>query len=123
MIRLGSLAYLLRLGPRRLLGLVRHLPSFLRLFWRLFKDPAGRDQGQAAGVGRVRLSDPPDGSRAGPAAGSGGNSTIFCCSSWERRVSSSCLPPKWYGSTCSASRRAADTPTPGACAAGTGHPM
>ena len=39
MIRLGSLFYLLRLGPRRLLGLVRHLPSFLKLFWRLFKDP------------------------------------------------------------------------------------
>jgi uncharacterized membrane protein YkvA (DUF1232 family) len=39
MIRLGALAYLLRLGPRRLLGLVQHLPSFLRLFWRLFKDP------------------------------------------------------------------------------------
>ncbi len=39
MIRLGSLAYLLRLGPRRLLGLAQHLPSFLRLFWRLFKDP------------------------------------------------------------------------------------
>lgn len=38
MIRLSSLAYLLRLGPRRLLGLVQHLPSFLRLFWRLFKD-------------------------------------------------------------------------------------
>ena len=39
MIRLGSLVYLLRLGPRRLLGLVRHLPNFLKLFWRLFKDP------------------------------------------------------------------------------------
>ena len=39
MIRFGSLAYLLRLGPRRLLGLVQHLPSFLKLFWRLFKDP------------------------------------------------------------------------------------
>ena len=39
MIRLGSLFYLLRLGPRRLLGLVQHLPSFGRLFWRLFKDP------------------------------------------------------------------------------------
>ncbi len=39
MIRFGALAYLLRLGPRRLLGLVQHLPSFLRLFWRLFKDP------------------------------------------------------------------------------------
>ena len=39
MIRFGSLVYLLRLGPRRLLGLVQHLPSFGRLFWRLFKDP------------------------------------------------------------------------------------
>ncbi len=39
MIRLGALAYLLRLGPRRLLGLVQHLPSFAKLFWRLFKDP------------------------------------------------------------------------------------
>lgn len=39
MIRLGSLAYLLRMGPRRLLGLVQHLPNFARLFWRLFKDP------------------------------------------------------------------------------------
>jgi len=39
MIRFGALAYLLRLGPRRLLGLVQHLPSFLKLFWRLFKDP------------------------------------------------------------------------------------
>ncbi len=39
MIRFSSLFYLLRLGPRRLLGLVQHLPSFLRLFWRLFKDP------------------------------------------------------------------------------------
>lgn len=39
MIRIGSLVYLLRLGPRRLVGLVRHLPHFLRLFWRLFKDP------------------------------------------------------------------------------------
>ncbi len=38
MIRFGALAYLLRLGPRRLLGLVQHLPSFLKLFWRLFKD-------------------------------------------------------------------------------------
>ena len=39
MIRFGSLFYLLRLGPRRLLGLVQHLPNFLKLFWRLFKDP------------------------------------------------------------------------------------
>ena len=39
MIRFGSLFYLLRLGPRRLLGLVQHLPSFAKLFWRLFKDP------------------------------------------------------------------------------------
>lgn len=39
MIRLSSLAYLLRLGPRRLVAVLRHLPSFLRLFWRLFKDP------------------------------------------------------------------------------------
>ena len=39
MIRRGSLAFLHRLGPRRLLGLIQHLPSFLKLFWRLFKDP------------------------------------------------------------------------------------
>lgn len=38
MIRLGSLAYLLRLGPQRLVALIQHLPSFFRLFWRLFKD-------------------------------------------------------------------------------------
>ena len=42
MIRLSSLAYLLRLGPQRLIGLIQHLPSFFRLFWRLFKDsPVG----------------------------------------------------------------------------------
>ena len=38
MIRVNSLAYLLRLGPQRLMAVIRHLPNFLRLFWRLFKD-------------------------------------------------------------------------------------
>ncbi len=51
MIRLSSLAYLLRLGPRRLLGLVRHLPSFIRLFWRLFKDPRVGMKAKALALG------------------------------------------------------------------------
>jgi len=37
-MRLGSLATLWRLGPRRLWQLFYHLPSFLKLFWRLLKD-------------------------------------------------------------------------------------
>lgn len=53
MIRLSSLAYLLRLGPRRLLGLVQHLPSFLRLFWRLFKDPRVGLKAKALALGVV----------------------------------------------------------------------
>lgn len=39
MFRVGSLVTLLRLGPQRLVAVMRHLPNFLRLFWRLFKDP------------------------------------------------------------------------------------
>ncbi len=37
-MRLGSLATLWRLGPRRLWQLFYHLPSFLKLFWRLLQD-------------------------------------------------------------------------------------
>jgi len=37
-MRIGSLTALLRLGPRRVLQLFYHLPSFLKLFWRLAKD-------------------------------------------------------------------------------------
>jgi len=37
-MRLGSLATLWRLGPRRIWQLFFHLPSFLKLFWRLLKD-------------------------------------------------------------------------------------
>ncbi len=38
-MRLFGLAALMRLGPRRVAQVVIHLPNFLRLFWRLLKDP------------------------------------------------------------------------------------
>ncbi|MBI2986125.1 MAG: DUF1232 domain-containing protein [Deltaproteobacteria bacterium] len=37
-MRMGSLAALWRLGPRRVFQLFYHLPSFLKLFWRLLQD-------------------------------------------------------------------------------------
>ena len=37
-MRMGGLAVLWRLGPRRVFQLFYHLPSFLKLFWRLLKD-------------------------------------------------------------------------------------
>lgn len=37
--RLGGFGNLLRLGPHRLGAFLLHLPNFLRLFWRLLKDP------------------------------------------------------------------------------------
>lgn len=37
-MRIGSLTTLFRLGPRKLWQLFYHLPSFLKLFWRLVKD-------------------------------------------------------------------------------------
>lgn len=37
-MRIGSPTALLRLGPRRLWQIFYHLPSFLKLFWRLLKD-------------------------------------------------------------------------------------
>ena len=37
-MRIGSLATLFRLGPRRVLQLFYHLPKFLKLFWRLLRD-------------------------------------------------------------------------------------
>lgn len=37
-MRISSLSALLRLGPRRLWQIFYHLPSFLKLFWRLLKD-------------------------------------------------------------------------------------
>ncbi|OGP28617.1 MAG: hypothetical protein A2038_01570 [Deltaproteobacteria bacterium GWA2_57_13] len=38
-MRIGGLSALLRFGPRRLSQLFYHLPNFLKLFWRLLKDP------------------------------------------------------------------------------------
>ncbi|GEM_PF-1557667 len=38
LMRFGGLTTLFRLGPRRLWQLFYHLPSFLKLFWRLLKD-------------------------------------------------------------------------------------
>ncbi len=38
-IRLGGLGNFLRLGPQRIAAFLLHLPKFLRLFWRLLKDP------------------------------------------------------------------------------------
>lgn len=38
-MRIGSLSTLLRLGPWRLWQIFHHLPNFLKLFWRLLKDP------------------------------------------------------------------------------------
>ncbi|MFQ5851091.1 MAG: YkvA family protein [Candidatus Binatia bacterium] len=38
-MRLRNLGNLLRLGPQRLGAIFYHLPNFLRLFWRLLKDP------------------------------------------------------------------------------------
>lgn len=37
-MKTGSLLTLLRLGPQRVLQLFYHLPSFLKLFWRLLQD-------------------------------------------------------------------------------------
>ncbi len=37
-MRLGGLGNFLRFGPQRLLLSLAHLPNFLKLFWRLFKD-------------------------------------------------------------------------------------
>ncbi len=37
-MRLAGLGNLLRFGAQRLLSSLVHLPSFLKLFWRLFKD-------------------------------------------------------------------------------------
>lgn len=39
MIKLGGLGNFLRSGPLRIGAFLLHLPSFLRLFWRLLKDP------------------------------------------------------------------------------------
>ncbi len=38
-MRFNTIAMLLRLGPRRIAQFFAHLPNFLRLFWRLLKDP------------------------------------------------------------------------------------
>ncbi len=37
-MKFGSLVGLLRLGPQRIARFFYHLPSFLKLFWRLLKD-------------------------------------------------------------------------------------
>jgi uncharacterized membrane protein YkvA (DUF1232 family) len=38
-MRVRTFATLLRFGPQRLAQLFYHLPNFLKLFWRLLKDP------------------------------------------------------------------------------------
>ncbi len=38
-MRIRSLGNLLRFRPQNLLSLLYHLPNFLKLFWRLLKDP------------------------------------------------------------------------------------
>jgi len=38
-IKLGRLGNFLRSGPLRIGAFLLHLPNFLRLFWRLLKDP------------------------------------------------------------------------------------
>ena len=37
-MRFNTIVMLMRLGPRRVIQLLAHLPNFLRLFWRLLKD-------------------------------------------------------------------------------------